>query len=96
MEVKKVLKGMKLKVIHNNLAPTRTGGIPLTDNTLASYDQHLVACIFSVVILKTYHSQETSNLLLTLNKSFFCLRAILLATRFFSSVNAFSSIANTM
>jgi hypothetical protein len=40
MRVQTLLQAMKLKALHNNLAPTRTGGIPLTDNTLTSYEKH--------------------------------------------------------
>ncbi len=39
-EIKKLLDSMKLKALHNNLSPRRTGGIPLTDNTLSSYEKH--------------------------------------------------------
>jgi len=42
----KVLEGMRLKALHNNLAPKRTGGIPLTDNTLSSYEKHYKSLYF--------------------------------------------------
>jgi hypothetical protein len=38
-EVQNVMKDMQLKVLHNNIAPLRTGGIPLTDNTLQSHEK---------------------------------------------------------
>jgi hypothetical protein len=46
MEVQKVLQSMKLRALHNNLAPTRTGGTPLTDNTLSSYEKHYDSLYF--------------------------------------------------
>ena len=39
-EVQNVMNDMQLKALHNNMTPLRTGGIPLTDNTLQSYDKH--------------------------------------------------------
>lgn len=46
VEIAKVLNSMKLKAIHNNLSPRRTGGIPLTDNTLTSYEKHYDSLYF--------------------------------------------------
>jgi hypothetical protein len=46
MEVQKVLHAMKLKALHNNLAPTRTGGIPLADNKLSRYEKHFDSLYF--------------------------------------------------
>jgi hypothetical protein len=53
LEVQKTMDAMKLKAIHNNIAPRRTGGIPLTKNTLHSYEKHVIACPFFSAISKT-------------------------------------------
>jgi hypothetical protein len=45
-EVQNVMNGMQLKALHNNMAPLRTGSIPLTDNTLQSYEKHYGSLFF--------------------------------------------------
>jgi hypothetical protein len=54
--VKKVLEGMRLKALHNNLAPKRTGGIPLTDNTLSSYKKHYKSLYFFFSPIQDFES----------------------------------------
>jgi retron-type reverse transcriptase len=53
VEVKKTLEAMKLKAAHNSIAPRRTGGIPLTSNTLHSYEKHFDSLYFFSVTFKT-------------------------------------------
>jgi len=47
---------MKLKALHNNLAPIRKGGIPLTDNTLSSYDKHYDSLYFLFSHIRDFES----------------------------------------
>jgi len=55
-EIKKLLDSMKLKALHNNLSPRRTGGIPLTDNTLSSYEKHFDSLYFFFSHIQDYES----------------------------------------
>jgi hypothetical protein len=55
-EVHKVMEAMKLKALHNNLAPIRKGGIPLTDNTLSSYDKHYDSLYFLFSHIRDFES----------------------------------------
>jgi hypothetical protein len=47
--MQKVMKEMLLKNLNNNFAPLRTGGIPLTDNTLQPYELLLLVCPDSIM-----------------------------------------------
>jgi len=47
---------MKLKAIHNSIAPRRAGGIPLTDNTLQTYEKHYDSLFFFFSQIKDYES----------------------------------------
>jgi hypothetical protein len=56
MEVRKVMDFTKLKVLHNNLAPQRMGGILLTDKTLSSYEKHYNSLYFFFSHIQNYES----------------------------------------
>jgi len=47
---------MKIKATNNNLAPRRTGGIPLTNNTILSYEKHYESLYFFFAQIQDYES----------------------------------------
>jgi hypothetical protein len=55
-EIHTLMESMKIKAINNNLTPRRTGGIPLTENTLASYDKHYDSLYFFFAHIQNYES----------------------------------------
>jgi hypothetical protein len=55
-EIHKLMESMKIKAINNNLTRRRTGGIPLTENTLASYDKHYDSLYFFFAHIQNYES----------------------------------------
>ncbi len=55
-EVQNVMNNMQLKALHNNMAPLRTGSIPLIDNTLQSYEKHYDSLFFFFAQIQDYES----------------------------------------
>lgn len=46
VEMEKLMQDMLLKAMHNNVAPRRTGDIPLTDKTPHSYEKQYDSLFF--------------------------------------------------
>jgi hypothetical protein len=55
-EVQNVMNDMQLKALHNNMTSLRTGGIPLTDSTLQSYEKHYDSLCFFFAHIQDYES----------------------------------------
>jgi hypothetical protein len=55
-KLKELMVTMKIKATNNNLTPRRTGGIPLTNNTILSYEKHYESLYFFFLQIQDYES----------------------------------------
>ncbi len=55
-KLKECMVTMKIKATNNSLTPRRTGGIPLTNNTILSYEKHYESLYFFFAQIQDYES----------------------------------------